>query len=118
MAGTYNLIAKAIDNEGAVTTSEIISIEVEEEEITVITSLFNGRQGQSMVYPNPTEGLVYLNTTLWTNANLTICDMQGGLIVSYQSLSEELDLSYLESGVYYLQFHSETESYTERLVVH
>jgi hypothetical protein len=76
------------------------------------------------VYPNPTEGLLILesNTSL-NNYNLVLMNMQGGVI--YQEdlhktktgTSKQLDLSNLSKGIYLLQLYDNLESYVEKVMV-
>lgn len=64
---------------------------------------------ESFIYPNPTNGIVHL--TAMENQRLIIWDNSGS-IVFQQSISageNNIDLSHLDAGIYYLNFDKKSE---------
>ena len=55
------------------------------------------------VYPNPTDSWLQINKTTELNLQLTLRNAIGQQ-VGYWENANQIDLSYLESGVYYLEF--------------
>ena len=67
-------------------------------------SLEDGFNDLINVYPNPTNGLINLNFT--NNVSFDIFSINGKLINGYTNFRDNrLDLSYLQNGVYFIQFH-------------
>lgn len=75
------------------------------------------------VYPNPTEGEVYvrLSEEVTTDAMLTVIDMSGREVMSQSAAlgtsSQRLDVSQLEAGIYLLSFTSADKRGTARFMV-
>jgi len=65
--------------------------------------------GGIVVYPNPTNGMVYLNGSDLHGASVSVFDVLGRLVGTYQmpnSLSASLDLNDIAAGVYLIQIQS------------
>lgn len=56
---------------------------------------------ESMIYPNPTTGLVFLSND-FANQKVAVCNSLGDLILE-KEVSNEIDLSLLSDGVYFLK---------------
>ena len=77
-----------------------------------------GIEGQVSIYPNPTRGLLNIESTELVSS-IKIFDITGKLIVSYQNVQQNkitLNTQNFESGVYVLEVHS-TEITKERIVI-
>ena len=72
------------------------------------------------VYPNPTEGLVFVETKN-IEGSVSVIDGLGRVLLTSEINTNEssvkLDLTHLKAGVYYLQIENGSESYLEKLVV-
>lgn len=71
------------------------------------------------VYPNPTTGKITI-TNLSTNFELNVLDVTGKLVGQsqvYSNINNNLDLSYLSSGMYLLQFKSDTSSTIKKVLI-
>ena len=62
--------------------------------------------GKFSFYPNPTSNKIYLYGTPSEGGSIHIYSVQGKLLLSLKSLSSELDVSQLSSGIYFMQLVS------------
>jgi hypothetical protein len=75
------------------------------------------------VYPNPTEGFVYisLNATITGKVKLTLFDATGQMVYNkdYSNTSElgTLDLSKFDSGIYILSVQTSETEYKQKLIL-
>ena len=76
------------------------------------------------VYPNPTKQNLYITTVILEDevVNYSIIDMQGrvlrqGEIASLSKDTYQLDVSYLSSGTYIVQFNSELRNVSKKIQV-
>lgn len=90
-AGTYTIGARAFDADGE-STEVSISIDV-----NLITSLSDKNNAEFAVYPNPTNGVVYLSN----EGNWELLNLQGTSLL--KGSSSEIDLSGYSYGVYFLK---------------
>lgn len=94
-----------IDFDEAVDFSEVILIERNATEKDILK-----------VYPNPTQDYVYLSS----NSNLQIDEIRlfdalGNQILSYENFNDQLDITNLASGVYYLEVHSNQQTFIKKI---
>lgn len=73
------------------------------------------------IFPNPSSGLVTINNLNFTNAGtISVVDVCGKLVINknYNSFknSENIDISWLESGIYFLKIESQKESIVKRII--
>ncbi|OUS00038.1 hypothetical protein A9Q86_11380 [Flavobacteriales bacterium 33_180_T64] len=74
------------------------------------------------MFPNPAKGKVTIemNTSNFGNANLSLFDIQGKLILE-QTISEgnsvDLDISELQSGLYFVKLNTATKSLVKKLII-
>ncbi|MBK7214137.1 MAG: T9SS type A sorting domain-containing protein [Bacteroidales bacterium] len=70
------------------------------------------------VYPNPTTGLVRLNTSQEKSGYFRIFDSWGRCrMQGYLNIQQELDLSGLENGIYQLRVETEQKKMNSRIVL-
>ena len=76
------------------------------------------------VYPNPSDGHVYINIDLPSrkDGDISITDMLGNKVYAYQfknltADSVEADLSHLNKGVYFVTLRSGDEFVTKKMVI-
>lgn len=78
-------------------------------------SLEDGFNDLINVYPNPTNGLINLNFT--NNVSFDIFSINGKLINGYTNFRDNrLDLSYLQNGVYFIQFHIDDKIIVKKII--
>ena len=70
------------------------------------------------IYPNPTDGLLYINSSSTIN-KVIVADMTGKIIMDVNGGSDkvELDLSSNPKGIYVLKVISEDDSIVEKIVL-
>ena len=70
------------------------------------------------IHPNPTNGHVSIQTEM-NQYELNVTDIRGQIVLrkKVHSSDAELDLFYLENGVYFLNFLTENGTQTERLII-
>jgi len=71
------------------------------------------------IYPNPTNGLFRLDWTSDSNAQLSIFDVTGRIVLQNQNLKTggEVDLRHLNKGIYLVQLSVDQNSETSKVVV-
>jgi hypothetical protein len=74
-------------------------------------------QNEISVYPNPTNGLLNINSTSVIE-NIEIFDMLGRQLInkSINQTDVELDLSTFQSGVYFIKIESNGSSETRKII--
>jgi uncharacterized membrane protein affecting hemolysin expression len=84
------------------------------------SGLFNQTAQQSLtVYPNPTTDKISINQLFTKPVVATIYSMEGKLILQEtlaENANNELDLSSLKAGVYYIQVVENNKAFTQKLV--
>ncbi|QNL22406.1 T9SS type A sorting domain-containing protein [Hyphobacterium sp. CCMP332] len=72
------------------------------------------------IYPNPTRDEIYLKSNHKGPYNLEIYNLQGNLILSKQDLHEmeNLSISNLPSGSYFIKIESEKNKWIKKLIKH
>lgn len=76
--------------------------------------------GQTQIYPNPTSHFVTVRSKSKTIKKLTVIDASGKIIISHNKLDEQefqLDLQFLEKGIYYIEIFYDSFSETKKVVV-
>ncbi|WP_033961397.1 T9SS type A sorting domain-containing protein [Psychroserpens jangbogonensis] len=72
------------------------------------------------MYPNPAKDVLNIKLNNITKANLSIYDIQGKLVLEH-SISEEqnfeLNVSDLQSGMYFVKLNTETRSIVKKLII-
>jgi hypothetical protein len=75
------------------------------------------------IYPNPTDGIVYIsNESAATNYNYEVTDVQGKKIAIQENgikaySTNEIDLSELEAGIYFIRAYTENVQRIVRIIV-
>ncbi len=69
------------------------------------------------IYPNPTNGI--LNVYSPTVVDISISDVTGKIVFNQKNLSNDnvLDLSHLNSGIYFAKIKSETAEKNEKIII-
>lgn len=69
------------------------------------------------LYPNPAKEYVQMETDLTGNLEVTILNMQGGLIRQEHLINRQLDISYLKNGIYLLEIESTNQRVIRKLMI-
>jgi Leucine-rich repeat (LRR) protein len=70
----------------------------------------------TMIYPNPTKGMLYFNTVGTPISKIEILEVSGRLIREEINSTEGVDLSNLNSGLYYVKIFSGDRFTIKRLI--
>ena len=82
----------------------------------VITDIKNQKKHSSLLFPNPSNGL--LTTHLSTINNLQVYDLSGKLVHASKSIKNEaIDLTFLPSGFYTIHLEVNKELFHQKLII-
>lgn len=85
--------------------------------INVGAGIFSLNQNTFSVYPNPASAKIYLNSTgEIKNAQIVIYDLQGGKCFEQNYFSDEVDVSSLPIGMYFLNVISNKEKWEQKFM--
>ena len=74
------------------------------------------------IYPNPSTGKLYLNSTKTINTyEIKVVDITGRIIMTENLFqvgnTAELELNHLNNGIYFVYISSETGNFVEKIVI-
>jgi hypothetical protein len=69
------------------------------EDCSPLSASDNNENIESMFYPNPTTGNIYISEP----GNIALCDLSGKLLLEEKN-TKQLDISSLPAGIYFLRF--------------
>ncbi|MBC8464633.1 MAG: T9SS type A sorting domain-containing protein, partial [Bacteroidetes bacterium] len=75
----------------------------------------------NLVYPNPTEGMIWIETTENTIQNISVYNYLGEVVKSIRSYSsnQAVDLSSLKNGIYLLEMkNTNNQSIVQKVIIH
>lgn len=75
----------------------------------------------NLVYPNPTEGMIWIETTENTIQNISVYNYLGEVVKSIRSYSsnQAVDLSSLQNGIYLLEMkNTNNQSIVQKVIIH
>ncbi|MBA3681018.1 MAG: T9SS type A sorting domain-containing protein [Bacteroidetes bacterium] len=85
---------------------------------SLIKNKISDKKEKISVYPNPTNGLIYIQNLKNENTLFTITDMQGIIIKEKEKLiNRQVDLSGLKTGIYFLTLSSDMEISNFKVIV-
>lgn len=84
-------------------------------DLSNITSATQDRKDDIVISPNPTTGNIKL-TGIISSAAITIMDNFGKVVMKGSNRDQDLDLSDLSAGIYYLQIITERGSLNSRII--
>ena len=105
------LIAIVIDN----ATSQIVN--AKEVALNTALSTNNVKETKFNIYPNPSKGLVYINTL--EPVSVDVIDVLGKIVFSAKNISNagNIDISLLQKGVYLVKVSNESGSETKKIIL-
>jgi len=82
-------------------------------------SVASNETSELNIYPNPTNGIVYMDGSSFEPINRTInvFTTEGKCVLTYQMTTHSLDLSNLEKGVYFLQIKGNNNFITKKIIL-
>ena len=111
----FTYVVEAIDSNGCESKEEI-EVFVD----TCVTTVAEIVNMKIDIYPNPTNGDLFINLPFGINFSLEVYDITGSHLVYKRSIANDfvLESGILEKGIYLLNFSSETTSLTKKLFVY
>lgn len=108
-AGTYNVTVT--DANGCTTTTQVI--------VSSTVGINESNVNAFKLYPNPTNGIMTIESTLTGNVNVKVMDAVGKLVMNtiINNAKSTIDLTSLERGVYFIQLNNNDISKTIRVVL-
>ncbi len=105
------LVAIVIDN----ATSQIVN--AKEVALNTALSVNSVTETKFNIYPNPTKGLVYINTL--NLVSIDVIDVLGKVVFSTKNINNggNIDLSSLQKGVYLVKISNESGSETKKIIL-
>lgn len=109
--GTVEVTVSQSGNDNYEAASEVISFEV-----TSITEV--ARSFELKAYPNPSQGLVYIQSNAVIDA-IQVFDLNGGLRFDQNNLDKnvQLDLRYLPKGIYMIMINRKGQRVAQKLLI-
>ncbi len=68
------------------------------------------------IYPNPTKGLIYINSKTETIIGATVFDILGKKVLQVNGNIQQLDISTLQSGMYFLRIATEVGDFVHKII--
>ena len=108
-------VVEAIDSNGCESKEEI-EVFVD----TCVTTVAEKVNMKIDIYPNPTNGNLFINLPFGINFSLEVYDITGGHLVYKRSIANDfvLESGILVKGIYLFNFSSETTNLTKKLFVY
>ena len=105
------LVAIVIDN----ATSQIVN--AKEVALNTTLSVNSVTETKFNIYPNPTKGLVYINTL--NPVSIDVIDVLGKVVFSTKNINNagNIDLSSLQKGVYLVKISNESGSEIKKIIL-
>ena len=70
------------------------------------------------IYPNPTNGLLNIDSNFNEETNITVLNNIGQVVLSLKTENNiTLDLSSVKKGLYFIKLNSKTKSSTHSIIV-
>lgn len=68
------------------------------------------------IYPNPTKGLVFINSKTETIISITVFDVLGKKVLQLNGNIQQVDISNLQSGIYFLRITTDSGSLVQKII--
>ncbi|MFC4722273.1 T9SS type A sorting domain-containing protein [Geojedonia litorea] len=126
-AGNYSVIVDARSNfffmdkmvlrRSDVSDSVAFNLNNPESSCYEVLSINEVNRREIKIYPNPTNGIINIDNLL-IKSELIISNMQGAIIKTLQSTSSEqsVDISNLQSGIYFFTIKNNTTRLTKKII--
>lgn len=70
------------------------------------------------IYPNPTNGIVYINLQKYENAKITVIDIYGRVLIQKEiAYQDTLNFQHLAKGVYLIKINTGIKEFVEKIVL-
>ncbi len=113
-----SVIAADIDNDGDmdVIASSLVDDTIAWYENYTILGVEENQIDTIKIYPNPTEGLIYISSKKEPIIGATIFDILGKKVLQLDGNIQQLDISNLQNGMYFLQITTDTGAIVQKII--
>jgi len=113
-----SVIAADIDNDGDM---DVIASSQNDDKIAwyenyTILSVEENKINSLTVYPNPTKGLIYINPKTKTIVSIGVFDIMGKKVLQLEGNIQRIDISTLQSGMYFLRIVTDAGSFVQKII--
>ncbi|WP_410004805.1 T9SS type A sorting domain-containing protein [Aequorivita nionensis] len=113
-----SVIAADIDNDGDM---DVIASSQNDDKIAwyenyTILSVEENQINSLTVYPNPTKGLIYINPKTKTIISIGVFDILGKKVLQLEGNIQQVDISTLQSGMYFLRIATNAGSFVRKII--
>ncbi len=113
-----SVIAADLDNDGDL---DVISASQNDNKIAwyenmTIIGIEENRQNSLKVYPNPTKGILFLSYNDETITRVLIVDILGKTVLQFNEDLDELNISNLQNGMYFLKATTQTGDLVQKII--
>lgn len=72
-----------------------------------------------IIYPNPSEGMIYIDATGQKNGGVTVSDLLGNRVFSSSDIKEKMQINLGDqpSGIYFIEFLSGERRTVKKIVI-
>ena len=84
----------------------------------MLTSIFENGEDVVKIYPNPTSGIILVESKFQNIENITISDITGKTMINRTDVQQQetIDMSHFENGIYLIRIQTKNEIFTERII--
>lgn len=68
------------------------------------------------IYPNPTDGIIFINTENQTILNVSVLDILGKSVLDYNEGFKEINISQLQNGIYFLKITTLNGDFVQKIL--
>ncbi|MDC8000389.1 T9SS type A sorting domain-containing protein [Aequorivita todarodis] len=113
-----SVLAADIDNDGDM---DVIASSQNDDKIAwyenyTILSVEENKINSLTVYPNPTKGLIYINPKTKTIISIGVFDLLGKKVLQLEGNIQRIDISTLQSGMYFLRIVTEVGDFVHKII--
>ncbi len=103
--GDMDVIASSQNDDKIAWYENMTIIGIEENQLTNLN-----------IYPNPTKGLVFINSKTETIISITVFDILGKKVLQIGGNIQQFDISTLQSGMYFLQITADDRNFVQKII--
>ncbi|MBK5213177.1 MAG: T9SS type A sorting domain-containing protein [Flavobacteriaceae bacterium] len=113
-----SVIAADIDNDGDM---DVISSSQNDDKIAwyenmTIVGVDENQLNILKIYPNPTKGLVFINSKAENIVGVTVFDILGKKVFQVEGNIQQMDISNLQNGMYFLRLNTDDGDFVQKII--
>ncbi|MBG43661.1 MAG: hypothetical protein CL530_06800 [Aequorivita sp.] len=113
-----SVIAADIDNDGDM---DVIASSQNDDKIAwyenlTILGVGENESSSIKIYPNPTDGLLYIDANTESIIGITVFDVLGKKVLQLQGNKQQVDISTIESGMYFLRIATDRGEFVQKII--